>query len=161
MPDPTRCRSTPTPRQPRWVCRVQRRSAPAGDGLTHHLSLASFEDIYVARVRDHRIELLHAGGHLAALIELVPEADHLLIENVAVLPAFQGQGHGRQLLAHAEAVAASLGLSTMRLYTNPHFAGNVQLYGRLGYRVDREEPFKGSVTVYMSKQLHPSSKTAP
>ncbi len=113
---------------------------------------------YDARVRDHRIELLHVDGRLAALIELVPEADHLLIENVAVLPAFQGQGHGRRLLARAEAVAASLGLSALRLYTNPLFAGNVQLYGRLGYQVDREEPYKGGVTVYMSKQLRPASQ---
>ena len=46
----------------------------------------------------------------------------------------------------------------MRLYTtNPLFAGNVQFYGRLGYQVDWEEPYKGSVTVYMSKQLHPAS----
>lgn len=112
---------------------------------------------YDARVRGHRIELLHVNGRLAALIELVPEAAHLLIENVAVLPAFQGQGHGRRLLAHAETVAASLGLSVMRLYTNPLFAGNVQFYGRLGYEVDREEPFKEGVTVYMSKQLHPAS----
>ena len=112
---------------------------------------------YDARVRDHRIELLHVDGRLAALIELVPEAAHLLIENVAVLPAFQGQGHGRRLLAHAEAVAASLGLSAMRLYTNPLFVGNVQFYGRLGYKVDREEPYKGGVTVYMSKPLHPAS----
>ena len=110
---------------------------------------------YDARVRDHRIELLQVDGHLAALIELVPEAAHLLIENVAVLPAFQGQGYGRRLLAHAETIAASLGLSVMHLYTNPLFAGNVQLYGRLGYQVDREEPYKGGVTVYMSKQLRP------
>ena len=113
---------------------------------------------YDARVRDHRIELLHVDGRLAALIELVPKAAHLLIENVAVLPAFQGQGYGRRLLAHAETVAASLGLSAVRLYTNPLFAGNVQLYGRLGYQVDREEPFKGGVTVYMSKPLHPASQ---
>ena len=113
---------------------------------------------YDARVRDHRIELLHVDGRLAALIELVPEAAHLLIENVAVLPAFQGQGYGRRLLAHAETVAASLGLSAVRLYTNPLFAGNVQLYGRLGYQVDREEPFKGGVTVYMSKLLHPANQ---
>ncbi len=115
---------------------------------------------YDARVRDHRTELLHVDGRLAALIELVPEADHLLIENVAVLPACQGQGHGRRLLAHAEMVAASLGLSALRLYTNPLFAGNVQLYGRIGYQVDRKEPFKGGVTVYMSKQLHPASQQA-
>ena len=112
---------------------------------------------YGSRVRNHRIELLHVDGGLAALIELVPEDGHLLIDNVAVLPAFQGRGYGSRLLAHAEAVAASLGLSAMRLYTNPLFAGNVELYGRLGYRVDREEPFKGGATVYMSKQLNPAS----
>ena len=111
---------------------------------------------YDVRVRDHRIELLHLGGRLVALIELVPEAADLLIENVAVLPAFQGRGYGRRLLAHAETVAASLGLAATRLYTNPLFAGNVQFYGRLGYQVDREEPFKGGVTVYMSKRLHPA-----
>jgi N-acetylglutamate synthase-like GNAT family acetyltransferase len=110
---------------------------------------------YDARVREHRIELLHVDGSLAALIELVPEAGHLLVENVAVLPAFQSRGYGTRLLAHAEAVAASLGLSAMRLYTNPLFAGNIQLYGRLGYQFDREEPFKGGVTVHMSKQLAP------
>lgn len=108
---------------------------------------------YDARVRDHLIDLLHAQGRLAALIELVPEADHLLVENVAVLPAFQGRGYGRQLMAHAETVAAFLGLPEMRLYTNALFAANVQLYRRLGYQVDREEPFKGGFTVYMSKPL--------
>ena len=108
---------------------------------------------YDARVLDHRIELLHVDGQLAALVELVPESGHLLVENLAVLPASQGQGYGRRLLAHAEAVAASLGLPFMRLYTNPRFTGNVQFYSRLGYEVDREEPFKGGMTVYMSKQL--------
>ena len=41
---------------------------------------------YEPRVRDHRIDLLHVDGRLAALIELVPEDGHLLIDNVAVLP---------------------------------------------------------------------------
>ena len=112
---------------------------------------------YDARVRDHRIELLHVDGQLAALVELVPEGGHLLIENLAVLPASQGHGYGRRLLAHAEAVAASLGLSVMRLYTNPRFTGNVQFYRLFGYQIDREEPFKGGMTVYMSKQLSPVS----
>ncbi|GBQ85916.1 hypothetical protein AA13595_1761 [Gluconacetobacter johannae DSM 13595] len=109
---------------------------------------------YHARARDHIIDLLHAEGRLAALIEMVPQTDHLLIENVAVLPAFQGRGYGRRLLAHAEAVAATRGLGEVRLYTNRLFAENIALYARLGYRVDREEPFMGGFTVYMSKPLH-------
>ena len=39
------------------------------------------------------------------------------------------------------------------LYTNKLFAGNVQLYLRLGYAIDREEPFLGGMTVHMSKPL--------
>ena len=108
---------------------------------------------YGERVREHRIDLLLVGNDTAALIEIVPEADHLLIENVAVLPAFQGRGYGRRLMNHAETVAASLGLPETRLYTNKLFAGNVRLYLDLGYQVDREEPFKESFTVYMSKPL--------
>ena len=106
-----------------------------------------------AAVRDHLVDLLHVGGELAALIETIPAADHLLIENVAVAPAFQGRGHGRRMVAHAEALAASLGYAEMRLYTNKMFAANVLLYRRLGYQVDREEAFPGGIVVHMSKAL--------
>lgn len=103
-------------------------------------------------VRQHLIDLLTVDNEPAGLIEMVPAADHLLVENVAVLPTLQGRGHGRRLLAHAEAVAASLGVPELRLYTNKAFAENVQLYLRVGYQVDREEPFMNGVAVHMSKR---------
>jgi ribosomal protein S18 acetylase RimI-like enzyme len=109
---------------------------------------------YDAAVRNHLIDLLFAGERLAALIETIPHDDHQLVENVAVLPAFHGRGYGRSLMAHAETLAASLGLKEVRLYTNKDFAANVRLYLGLGYEVDREEPFMNGVTVYMSKKLH-------
>ena len=108
---------------------------------------------YEEAVRTHRFDLLYVEGKLAALIETIPETDHLLIENVAVSPPFQGYGLGRKLIAHAEKVAASMGFSETRLYTNKLFAGNVQLYGKLGYHVDREEEFEGGVAVHMSKSV--------
>jgi GNAT superfamily N-acetyltransferase len=112
------------------------------------------ETDYVEAVQKHRIDLLYLGGELAALIEMIPAAEHFLIENVAVSPAFQGRGFGRKLMSHAEQVAASLGYDEIKLYTNKLFAENVQLYGKLGYRVDREEAFKGGSMVYMSKPVH-------
>jgi hypothetical protein len=48
---------------------------------------------YDAAVRDHVVDMLHLDGKLAALIEMYPEADHLLIVNVAVSPAYQGRGY--------------------------------------------------------------------
>jgi GNAT superfamily N-acetyltransferase len=110
---------------------------------------------YDQAVRDHRIDLLLAEERLVALIETIESADHLLIVNVAVSPDRQGQGLGRYLLEHAEGLAAAVGLSELRLYTNQRFDTNVALYRRFGYVVDREEPFMGGVTVHMSKRLPP------
>lgn len=110
---------------------------------------------YDAAVRDHIVDMLHLDGRLAALIEMYPEADHLLIVNIAVSPDFQGRGYGRALLVHAEEVARSLVLEELRLYTSVYLSENVKLYERVGYKIDREEeasPHLG-VFVYMSKRL--------
>ena len=123
---------------------------------------------YDAALREHQVDLLHVGGEAVALIEMAPTADHLLIVNVAVVPAEQGRGHGRALMAHAEEVARSLNLCEVRLYTNALFAENLRLYSRLGYRVDREEEHpQFGVAVHMSKRLeaaadeHSSNRTSP
>ncbi len=122
----------------RWVPLIGREPKPMGAD-------------YEAAVRDHRVDLAYLGDELAALIETIPQPDHLLVENVAVAPAFQGQGLGRFLMAHAERLAAAQGHAEMRLYTNQRFAENIRLYLELGYGIDREEESALGVTVYMSK----------
>ncbi len=111
---------------------------------------------YAAAVARHRVDLAYLGGDLAALIETIAQPDHLLIENVAVAPAFQGRGLGRSLLRHAEDLAARQGYGEIRLYTNKQFEANVRLYLGVGYRIDREEASALGVTVYMSKPMRAS-----
>jgi len=116
---------------------------------------------YDEAVLKHRFDLLYEGDTLAALIETAPESsngpegqpDHLLIVNVAVAPAFQGRGLGRRLMAHAEKIAIEAGFAEVRLYTNSLMAENIALYRRLGYRIDREQPFGTSIQVFMSKPV--------
>jgi GNAT superfamily N-acetyltransferase len=110
---------------------------------------------YDAAIREHVVDVLRLDGEAAALIEMEPENDHLLVVNVAVSPNHQGQGYGRALLSHAEEFALSLGLKELRLYTSVHLTENVKLYERVGYVVDRKEeasPHLG-VFVYMSKRI--------
>jgi ribosomal protein S18 acetylase RimI-like enzyme len=109
---------------------------------------------YDRAIREHDIDLLHVDGKLVALIETIGAADHLFIENVAVAPAHQGQGLGRRLLSHADDKARKAGLPEIRLLTNAAFAANVRLYQSVGFRIDREEPFRdGGTTVYMNKAI--------
>src|SRR5262245_19650353 len=126
----------------KWVAVIGREPKPMGAD-------------YDQAVRAHRIDLAYSDGVLAGLIEMIPEAGHLLVENVAVAPAFQKRGVGRHLMAHAEDVARALDHAEVRLYTNKLFAENVQLYGRLGYRIDREELTERGVAVFMSKRVGP------
>jgi len=106
---------------------------------------------YSDAVRRHRFDLLYVGSRLAALIETVIEDDCLLIENVAVLPVFQGRGFGTRLLKLADELAASSELAGLRLYTNKLFVENIRLYEALGYRVEREEELNGGVAVHLIK----------
>ncbi len=108
---------------------------------------------YDVAVREHVIDLLVVDGGVVALMEMIPEEGHLLIENVAVDPGFQGRGYGRRLMDHAEAVAAARAYKMVRLYTNKMFAANVQMYLGLGYAITREEVLPAGTVVHMHKML--------
>lgn len=125
----------------KWVPIIGREPKPMGADYEH-------------AVRHHQLALLYLGDELAALIEMIPEADYLLIENVAVSPEHQGKGLGRQLLTHAEEIAKARGYNEVRLYTNQKFETNIELYLHFGYEIYREEltPSRG-VAVHMKKPL--------
>lgn len=108
---------------------------------------------YSKAVRNHRFDLLMTEGRLAALIETLAHADHLLIENVAVEPSFQKRGFGTFLIAHAEHLADASGLHEVRLYTNQRFVENVRFYRGLGYRTNNEENIGDGVVVHMHKHI--------
>jgi ribosomal protein S18 acetylase RimI-like enzyme len=82
---------------------------------------------------------------LAALVRVAwrslaiagPEAKRgeYYISNVAVRPRFQGHGIGSRLLAFAEHLARSAGLSRVSLCVDMHNDGAFRLYQRTGYRV--------------------------
>jgi ribosomal protein S18 acetylase RimI-like enzyme len=92
-------------------------------------------------------------GAVVGVLVLAAEPGSLLIENVAVEPARQGEGIGRSLLAHAEEEARARGIDAVRLYTNVKMVDNIDLYRRLGYRETRRGGEAGFARVFMEKNL--------
>jgi GNAT superfamily N-acetyltransferase len=102
-----------------------------------------------------------AAGHVwvwapdavEGLLVLVPAPDHLLLENVAVLPASHGHGIGRRLLEFAERYALDRGLPEIRLYTNEAMTENLTYYPRRGYAETHRAVENGFRRVYFRKHL--------
>ena len=107
---------------------------------------------YAVAVRAHRIDLLYDGAVLAGLIETIRAPDHMLVENLAVAPAYQGRGHARRLMAQAEQLAADL--PEIRLYTNSRFATNISLYQRLGFEISHIQTVDVGEITHMRKRLN-------
>src|SRR5215204_3162409 len=97
--------------------------------------------------------LEEANGSIAALIVLMPQPDHLLLDNVAVRSDRQGRGLGRRLIAFAEAEAHRLGYAELRLYTHAMMTENIALYTRLGFRETGRGHEAGYDRVFMVKPL--------
>ena len=100
-----------------------------------------------------QVHLLELDGRLAGVVVMIARVDHLFVENVAVDPAFQGQGLGRRLMDFAEADARARGLPVLRLYTNVHMTENFPFYDRLGYAVTGRVHEDGYERVYFEKTV--------
>ena len=73
---------------------------------------------------------------------------------LAVIPARQGLGLGRRLLAFAEAEALRRGYREIRLYTHQTMVENQRLYTSIGYEETGCGTEAGYDRVFMRKQLH-------
>jgi GNAT superfamily N-acetyltransferase len=94
-----------------------------------------------------------AGDRLVGVLVLEHAADHVLVENLAVLPGVQGTGIGSRLLRHAEDEARRRGVPEVRLYTHELMTENRAYYPRRGYR---ETHLSGDVPwrrAFFTKQL--------
>lgn len=125
-----------------YVADIGRRPAPMD---------ADYADLIARNV----VYVLHDADdeRVYGVIVLHVEADGLFVENVAVHPAHQHRGFGRQLMAFAEAQARRLGLPEIRLYTHERMTRNIALYIRLGYAEVERRVEEGFSRVFMRKLL--------
>jgi GNAT superfamily N-acetyltransferase len=123
-----------------YVERIGRKPAPMN--ADHAASIAAGE-----------VHVLERDGERLGLIVQRPEADHLFIDILAVLPAAQHQGVGKALLHFAEEEARRLGLSALRLYTHAKMTENLRFYPAMGFRRGAARQEDGFDRVDFEKRL--------
>ena len=108
---------------------------------------------YTALIDAARVWVLDDNASLVAMIVVVPRADHVAVETIAVAPGAQGGGHGRRLLERAERDAAELSVAEVRLSTNEAMTENIAYYPRRGYVETGRGVEDGYRRVYFSKTV--------
>lgn len=111
------------------------------------------QDDYTDAITKNRVQVLIRGPDIISLLILIPKSDALLIDNVAIDPAWQGQGLGRYLMSVAEAVGRAGCHPCLRLYTHEKMAANIALYGHLGFEETARIRERGLNRVYIEKPL--------
>lgn len=130
-----------------YVHYVERIGKPPAPMLDDYGALIGADQVHVLEENDRTV---------AAIIVLLPQADHLLLDNIAVRPGRQGRGLGRQMIAFAEDETRRLGFVELRLYTHEKMTENIALYTRLGFAETGRGQERGYERVFMRKALGPA-----
>jgi GNAT superfamily N-acetyltransferase len=108
---------------------------------------------YDAVVARGEVWVAEEGRRILGMLVLSAEPDHLLVENVAVVPEAQGKGVGAALMRLAEDRAAANGLAELRLYTNAAMTENLAYYPRRGYVETHRGGQGGYQRVFFRKRI--------
>lgn len=112
-------------------------------------------DDYAAVIRNHHVSVALSGeGELCAIIVLIQHGEVILLDNIAVNPAYQRQGIGQLLMDHVENHARNKGYDYMHLYTHIRMTENIHLYRQLGYVDTERKVVNGYARLYMVKALN-------
>ena len=122
---------------------LDRMEKPPEPMLTDYTGLIASGGVYV----------LTSSAEIAGVLVMEEQNRALFIENVAVDPAFQGQGLGRRLMAFVEQYTREQGLRELRLYTNEVMTENLAFYRRLGFREVERRVDDGYRRVFLRKSL--------
>jgi len=120
-------------------------------------------DDYASLIPDNDVTIVEGNGEIVAVLLVKEGAEGFLLDNIAVVPAYQGTGLGRYLLELAEEKAKAAGYDSIYLYTQEVMTENQALYERIGYVEYARRIEIGLNRIYMRKQLttgNPAGGTA-
>lgn len=110
-------------------------------------------DDYSRVVGQHQVFVAEESERVIGVLVLIKKKSGILMDNVAVLPEYQGQGLGHRLIRLAETRALEQGFQYLDMYTHELMTENIEMYKRFGYKETKRCVEKGYRRVYMRKKL--------
>ncbi len=110
-------------------------------------------DDYSKVVEQHQAFVAEESGRVIGVLVLIRKNGGILMDNVAVLPKYQGKGLGYRMIQLAEAQAFEQDFKYLDMYTHELMTENIEMYKRLGYVETKRCTEKGYRRVYMRKRL--------
>jgi ribosomal protein S18 acetylase RimI-like enzyme len=104
---------------------------------------------FVADIAAEHVVVIESGGAVDGYMTAWPKIDAYFIESIAIDPARQGQGLGRQLIDYAVAEARRFHLRAIQLYTNAAMTENLSMYAHLGFVETHRATEEGFHRVYL------------
>ncbi|MFD2470327.1 GNAT family N-acetyltransferase [Amycolatopsis silviterrae] len=114
---------------------------------------APMRDDYPSLVDSGQVWVAEHDAAVVGMLVLKLKPDHVQLNNLAVSPARQGTGLGKQLLDFTDAYAREHGRAEVRLYTNEAMTENLAYYPRHGFRETHRGVENGYHRVYFAKDL--------
>jgi len=108
---------------------------------------------FKAQIEAGQVYVSAEGDAFQGFIVFFPKGDHILLENVAVLPSAAGRGVGKSLVGFCEEEARRGGFKAVHLYTNEKMTENLSIYPRLGYVEVARRHEDGFDRVFFEKRL--------
>lgn len=108
---------------------------------------------YAAVIAEGRAVVARRGDRIVGLLVTSRQADHLLVENLAVAASERGSGLGTRLLGIADEQARAAGLPELRLYTHEKMVENLAYYPRRGFTETGRRTEAGFARVFFSRPV--------
>ena len=121
---------------------IERMGKPPGPMLDDYQQVILQHEVFVAET-----------SILIGVLVLIRSNSGILLDNLAVRPAYQNHGLGRRLVRLAESEALAMGYDAINLYTHECMTENLAYYRSMGYEETGRRQENGYDRIYLRKAL--------
>ena len=103
--------------------------------------------------KEDEVFVCEKDKQIVAFAIIVKINDQIILDNIAVDPAYQNKGIGNNFIEFIEQYLIKQGVNKYQLYTNEKMFENIDWYQKIGFKIFKKVTEKGFKRIYFEKKL--------